>query len=31
MWFSKLIEEVLKEINVDDSSGLSEEEAKVSS
>lgn len=29
MWFSKSIEEVLKEINVDDSSGLSEEDAKV--
>ncbi|HZK94839.1 MAG TPA: cation-transporting P-type ATPase, partial [Prolixibacteraceae bacterium] len=29
MWFSKSIDEVLKEINVDDSSGLSEEEAKV--
>ena len=29
MWFSKSIEDVLKEINVDDSSGLSEEEAKV--
>lgn len=29
MWFSKSIEEVLKEINIDDSSGLSEEEAKV--
>jgi len=29
MWFSKSIEEALKEINVDDSSGLSEEEAKV--
>ena len=29
MWFSKSIEEVLREINVDDSSGLSEEEAIV--
>ncbi len=29
MWFSKSIEEVLKEINVDASLGLSEEEAKV--
>ncbi|MCK9639073.1 MAG: cation-translocating P-type ATPase [Prolixibacteraceae bacterium] len=29
MWFSKSIEEVLKEINVVDSLGLSEEEAKV--
>jgi P-type Ca2+ transporter type 2C len=29
MWFSKSIEEILKEINVDDSSGLSEEEVKV--
>ncbi|HSM47047.1 MAG TPA: cation-transporting P-type ATPase [Draconibacterium sp.] len=29
MWFSKTIEEVLKEINVDATSGLSEEEAKI--
>jgi P-type Ca2+ transporter type 2C len=29
MWFSKSVEEVLKEINVDATSGLSEEEAKV--
>lgn len=29
MWFTKSIEVVLKEINVDDSSGLSSEEAKV--
>jgi Ca2+-transporting ATPase len=29
MWFSKSIEKVLKEINVDTASGLSEEEAKV--
>src|SRR5665647_2785958 len=29
MWFSKSIEEILKEINVDDSSGLSEGEATV--
>lgn len=29
MWFSKSIEEVLKEIGVDDSLGLSEEEARV--
>ncbi|NDP22529.1 MAG: cation-translocating P-type ATPase [Paludibacter sp.] len=29
MWFSKSIEDVLKEINVDASSGLSENEAKV--
>lgn len=29
MWFSKSIEEVLNEINVDATSGLSEEEAKV--
>jgi len=29
MWFSKSIEDVLKEINVDAASGLSEEEAKV--
>ncbi len=29
MWFSKSIEDVLKEINVDASSGLSEDEAKV--
>ncbi len=29
MWFSKSIEEVLKEINVDAASGLSEEEAKI--
>ncbi|MCK9399761.1 MAG: cation-transporting P-type ATPase [Bacteroidales bacterium] len=29
MWFSKSIEEVLKEIHVDPSHGLSEEEAKV--
>jgi len=29
MWFSKSIKEVLTEINVDDSSGLSEEEVKV--
>jgi len=29
MWFSKTIEEVLKELIVDDSVGLSEEEAKV--
>jgi P-type Ca2+ transporter type 2C len=29
MWFSKSVEEVLKEINVDATSGLSEEEAKI--
>ncbi|MBN2635488.1 MAG: hypothetical protein JXR61_04400, partial [Prolixibacteraceae bacterium] len=29
MWFSKSIEEVLKEINVDAAAGLSEEEAKI--
>lgn len=29
MWFSKSIEDVLKEINVDAASGLSEEKAKV--
>ena len=29
LWFSKSIEDVLKEINVDAASGLSEEKAKV--
>ena len=29
MWFSKSIEEVLKELNVDPATGLSKEEARV--